>query len=117
MFDYDSISEKELSEHFRKFKVENIVIAGANGGSCVNCSISGSLKMGYKVWTDGYAIIDFNFKNFIYPYIYEPDTMRFDTINSKSNFHQLSEFVDVEQLFLAPPASSLVRQCGGPLGA
>ncbi len=70
MFDWDNAKLNELTMHFIKKQIGNIVILGANGGACVQESINGAFsnKCNVLVYSDGIA--DFNFKEFIYPYTY-----------------------------------------------
>lgn len=68
MFDSDNDTLPELRTHLRSLGVGNLIITGANGGSCVQDSITGAIQHNCSVVAYNRAIIDFNFINFIYPY-------------------------------------------------
>lgn len=59
---------KELVSHLNDKHIGKLIITGANGGACVERSISGSLENGYEVISFSKAIADFNYEDFIYPY-------------------------------------------------
>lgn len=59
----------ELIDYLKNNSVGSLVIAGANGGSCVLESIEGALNGNCTVMAYSNGIIDFNFKDFIYPYV------------------------------------------------
>jgi len=51
-----------------ELNISKLIIAGANGGSCVKSTVQGALKNNIEVVVFQEAVIDFNFKEFIYPY-------------------------------------------------
>lgn len=68
MFDSYNNQLKPLVDFFKEKKIGNIIVAGANGGACVDQSIEGALKNRCKVVAYTKAIADFNYEKFIYPY-------------------------------------------------
>jgi len=62
--------KKELTSYLQKQGVNNLIVAGANGGSCVRSTIQGALVDGYSVVACSDAIIDFNYEKFKYPFEY-----------------------------------------------
>lgn len=65
--DYDPFS-KSLSRFLRTEGIDNIIIAGANGGDCVQESIINSLEKNYDIIAYTNGIADFNYDSFKYPY-------------------------------------------------
>lgn len=49
-------------------EVGTLILIGANGGSCVWLSVREALLQQCSVFTYSKGIIDFNYKDFIYPY-------------------------------------------------
>lgn len=69
IFDDKNSNKKTFVEYFRKHKIENLIVTGANGGSCVRQTIEGALKEGCNVTAYTHGIADFQLtKNFIYPF-------------------------------------------------
>lgn len=60
---------KELVDFLNKNAIGKLIITGANGGACVRQSISGALENNCSVVALNSAIVDFNYKQFIYPYV------------------------------------------------
>lgn len=69
MFATNNKYRKELVDYLNKNDVGTLIIAGANGGACVLESITGSLENNCSVIALNSGIADFNFKDFIYPYV------------------------------------------------
>ena len=69
MFD-DLKVQKDLFTYLKKENISELIITGANGGSCVFRSIYSALAYNYNVYAISDAIADFNYKEFIYPYEY-----------------------------------------------
>ncbi|MCC7441510.1 MAG: isochorismatase family protein [Bdellovibrionales bacterium] len=65
----DPTSNRQIREFLSHHNVRNLVITGANGGACVEASISGALSAGYDVTAFSRGIADFNYEDFIYPYV------------------------------------------------
>ena len=89
MFDSYNRHEKELSEYLRTKEIGNLIITGANGGACVSESISGSLANNYNVLAYTYGIADFNYKDFIYPYVKHYD---FKPTCPSCTFREINEY-------------------------
>lgn len=70
IFDPYNNKRDELGEYLRSKEIGNLIITGANGGACVEQSISGALENNYNVLAYGQGIADFNYKDFIFPYTY-----------------------------------------------
>ena len=70
MLSYDNSHKAELAEYLSQKKVGNLIITGANGGACVQESITSSLDNNYNVISYSKGIADFNYKKFIYPYVH-----------------------------------------------
>lgn len=70
MLSYDNSHKPELAEYLSSKKIGNLIITGANGGACVQESITSSLDNNYNVISYSKGIADFNFKDFIYPYVH-----------------------------------------------
>lgn len=68
MFDPSNQYLPELSSYLQEKEVGSLVIAGANGGACVERSISGALENNFSVTAMSPDIADFNYDDFIYPY-------------------------------------------------
>ena len=71
MFAEENIYKSELSKYLSDKEVGNLVIIGANGGACVESSIEGALSNNCNVIAYNKGIADFNFIDFIYPYVYD----------------------------------------------
>ncbi|NUN05105.1 MAG: isochorismatase family protein [Bdellovibrio sp.] len=68
MFDKKNKHLKDLKDFLQRNQIGTLIIAGANGGSCVKASIEGALKNNCNVVTHSAGVADFNFREFIYPY-------------------------------------------------
>ncbi len=68
MFESWNTHVGQLTGYLQEKKIGNLVIAGANGGACVEQSISGALENDYNVMAMSRDIADFNYDEFIYPY-------------------------------------------------
>jgi nicotinamidase-related amidase len=88
-------SSKIVADAIREYldgqKISELVIAGANGGVCVKCSIEEAVQNGYKVWADLQGIIDFNSKDFILPYYYQGGELKLSAEELTANFKQTVE--------------------------
>jgi isochorismate hydrolase len=69
VFEKNNVYKSELVNYLNSMQIGTLIIAGANGGSCVIKSISGALEHNCSVITYNNTIADFNYKNFIYPYV------------------------------------------------
>lgn len=68
MFDRSNTYKEELTKYLNENEVGKLIVTGANGGACVESSISGALNIGYDVIAYSKGIADFNYYTFIYPY-------------------------------------------------
>jgi nicotinamidase-related amidase len=73
MFDSRNSFRGELEDHLQENGIKDLLIAGANGGACVEQSIEGALFQNYNVIASSRGIADFNYDPFIYPYVSEYD--------------------------------------------
>jgi len=69
MFEDYNKYKKDLVDYLAQKKVGTLVITGANGGACVLQSITGALDGNCSVIAFNKGIADFNYKDFIYPYV------------------------------------------------
>lgn len=69
MFESYNKYRKDLVDFLNKNSVGTLIIAGANGGACVLRSITGALENNCNVVAFNAGIADFNYKDFIYPYV------------------------------------------------
>lgn len=67
MFD-DPKAKEKLDKLLAEKGINHLYITGANGGACVQQSISGALRNNYNVTSLSQGVADFNYKEFIYPY-------------------------------------------------
>jgi nicotinamidase-related amidase len=84
MFHKFSVMGPRLKKFLDENKVTKLLVAGANGGACVKCSIEGALEKGYRVVADSQGIADFGSQKFIHPYRYSAGTL-----TSDPNFSQI----------------------------
>lgn len=70
MLSYNNNHTPEVIEYLSSKKVGHLIIIGANGGACVQESITSSLDHSYNVTAFSKGIADFNYKSFIYPYVH-----------------------------------------------
>jgi nicotinamidase-related amidase len=70
LYDWFNTSAEVAREGLKEFGVTDLIIMGANGGSCVERTIRGALRAGYRVWAYKNGIADFNPITFQYPYSY-----------------------------------------------
>lgn len=68
LFDGPNKHKAELDNYLKDRGIGTLIVAGANGGACVQFSIQGALLENYDVIAFSQGIADFNFKDFIYPY-------------------------------------------------
>lgn len=68
MLSKDNKYKPALVEHLKKHKIDTLVFTGANGGACVKYSITGAMDACYHVVALSPGIVDFNYKEFIYPF-------------------------------------------------
>lgn len=93
MFDDESRSKADLVSFLQRKKIGTLIVTGASGGSCVQESIKGALKENCSVVAYSRGIVDFNYENFIYPYVGLPRTIK---PNCKScSFKEVWEIEDV----------------------
>jgi nicotinamidase-related amidase len=69
MFDSRNVYRKPLLEFMQKYKIGKLIVTGANGGACVKKSIQGALAGNCSVVAYTKGIADFNYPDFIYPYV------------------------------------------------
>lgn len=69
MFDSYNKSRADLVAYIKENDVGTLIVTGANGGACVLRSIRGSLDGNCTVLAYSNGIADFNYKDFIYPYV------------------------------------------------
>jgi nicotinamidase-related amidase len=100
--DYNN-KKSELSEYLRNQKIGNLIITGANGGACVQKSISGSLENNYNVLAFSKGIADFNYPQFIYPY---DDLYKFEPSCENCKFREVddAEAIELELALRTPKA-------------
>lgn len=96
MFDEQSGVVRDIKKYLSKRTITELIVSGANGGICVKCSIEGALNHGYKVWTDPYAIADFEEQDFVYPYHYEDGQIAvrpelIERLNQRMNINSFDE--------------------------
>lgn len=68
LFDPKNKSIKQVKDQLEAWKTDELIIAGANGGACVEKTIQGALREKYKVAKYVPGVADFNEQNFIYPF-------------------------------------------------
>lgn len=95
-FDEKNKTRKKFVRYLEKNQIDTLIIAGANGGSCVRSTIEGALKNSYNVIAFCRGIADFNFKNFIYPY-----TGRFDELEGRCAGCTFEEVDAIKVIFTA----------------
>lgn len=86
----------KLDDYLESQKVKTLIITGANGGACVESSISGALKENYNVIAFSKGIADFNYRDFIYPYDDE-----YDFANPKCKDCSFKEVDELHEVVLA----------------
>ncbi len=92
MFSPYNQSLVQLKDFLAHEKVKNLIISGANGGSCVDSSIRGSLENNYNVLAFDRGIADFNYKEFIYPYV---DQFSFSPKCESCSFREFADFESI----------------------
>lgn len=70
LYDWFNTSAEQAGERLKVWGITDLIIMGANGGSCVERTIRGALGAGYRVWAYKNGIADFNPITFQYPYSY-----------------------------------------------
>ncbi len=93
MFESDNKYRVDLIDFLKKNNVSTLVITGANGGACVLASIQGSLDGNCTVLAYSNGIADFNYKDFIYPYVGEYKDIRPNCTDCK--FRESSSINDI----------------------
>lgn len=58
-------------DFLKKNKVSTLIVTGANGGACVQSSITGSLEGNCNVVAYSNGIADFNYEDYMHPYAYK----------------------------------------------
>lgn len=69
MFDNENENKGALVEFLKSNNIKTLIISGANGGACVRKSIQGALDGNCNVIAYNAGIADFNYQDFIHPYI------------------------------------------------
>lgn len=69
MFDNDNRYKNKLVRYLKSKRISALVMTGANGGGCVLSSIEGALDSNCTVFAYTKGIADFNYRDFIYPYV------------------------------------------------
>ena len=69
MFEDYNKYKQDLATYLTRKQVGTLIITGANGGACVLRSITGALDNNCTVVAYNKGIADFNYKDFIYPYV------------------------------------------------
>lgn len=98
LFQFLNGASKEVMKFLDAHKVSQLVVSGANGGACVQCTIKGAIQAGYGVWTDEMSIIDFNSENFAYPYHYESGAISLNGADQQSRFVQQGKINSFEEI-------------------
>ena len=62
---------RDLKNIIREEKIKNFIMAGANGGACVQQSIQGALAANCNVVAFERGIADFNYRKYVWPYTYQ----------------------------------------------
>lgn len=96
MFESSNKNEKPLSDYLRSKNIGNLIITGANGGACVSQSISGSLENNYNVLAYTNGIADFNYKEFIFPYVGQ---YNFKPTCPSCTFREINEYETISMEF------------------
>lgn len=93
---FSSSNVKKLTNYLSENQIGKLIITGANGGACVEASISGALRNNYDVIAYSKGIADFNYQGFIYPYEYGEGAYNYRTSKctncSFKEFNSISEF-------------------------
>ncbi|MES3038629.1 MAG: isochorismatase family protein [Bdellovibrionota bacterium] len=95
MFDEHNSFRKKLTDYIAQNHIGTLVISGANGGACVNASIQGALDGNCSVVAYLGGIADFNYKEFIYPYLWKYKDIKSDC--KDCSFRQVSSMEGVTQ--------------------
>jgi nicotinamidase-related amidase len=69
MFDNENSHRQELIHFLNKKSIGTLIIMGANGGACVLDSITRALANNCNVVAFDKGIADFNYDDFMYPYV------------------------------------------------
>lgn len=93
MFSGGNAHRKELIEYLQSNNVGRLVITGANGGACVESSITGALDGNCTVLAYSQGIADFNYREFIFPY-----TGHYDNIKPNCRSCRFSETMSFEEV-------------------
>ncbi len=96
MFDDGNTGLKSLSDYLRSEGIGNLIISGANGGACVSESITGALHYNYNVTAYNEGIADFNYKEFIFPYVNKYD---FKPTCKNCSFEEIRDYATLSMKF------------------
>jgi len=77
VFDARNTFRDEFIRYLNQNEIKRLIVAGANGGSCVVETISGALLRGLGVVAFSHGIIDFGTYNtdYIHPFFIKPETV------------------------------------------
>ncbi len=93
MLDGYNIHGKELAQYLKDNDINTLIVAGANGGACVQFSIDGALSKNYSVIALSKGIADFNYQEFIYPY---DDIYKYNQLScADCTFREADDFKNV----------------------
>lgn len=85
----------KLYEYLTKSGIDTIIMTGANGGACVWASIEGALEDCFNVVAYSKAIADFNYEDFIYPYVDQYKDMKPGEKCKDREFREVHNLADV----------------------
>ncbi len=71
VFDGYNNYRRDLTNIIREGKIKNFIMAGANGGACVQQSTQGALAANCNVVAFERGIADFNYRKYVWPYRFE----------------------------------------------
>lgn len=106
MFESYNKYRKDLVDYLAKKQVGTLIITGANGGACVLMSIKGALDSDCTVVAYTKGIADFNYKDFIYPYVGKYSDLKPNCPNC--SFKEISSLEGLGQYMVNRP-SNVVR--------
>ena len=99
LFDLDNKTRQEALEILADWKVDELIIIGANGGSCVESTIIGAIDNNYKVRAYPQAIADFNYPSILYPYHWDMSQDKEEKNLSRyfesENYQEAEDFFDI----------------------
>ena len=97
IFSESNQNKSELVEDLKSKKIKNLIIIGANGGSCIKASINSALEEEYRVVVYSEAIADFNSKKFKHPCDYRTNIFFRNAL--RESFIQIQDFKELAPLF------------------